>query len=150
MTRKVNQIGIVVKDLDSAMEFYKQFFDVGVINTLEVPNYHCELKGELCTYSMKMGFVMLGDLQIEFIQELEGSSPYSEFIARQGEGVHHLGYYVADFDTELARVADTGIMPYARGELMGLRWAYLDTEASGGGVMHELIEVSQKPAHRKK
>jgi methylmalonyl-CoA/ethylmalonyl-CoA epimerase len=150
MARKINQIGIIVKDMDAAAEFYKKFLGVDQIGTLDVPDATCELKGNPCTYHMIMGFIMLGDLQIELIQEVEGPSPYSEFIARHGEGIQHLGYYIEDLDAELMNAAADGIEVYARGEINGTRWAYLDTEIGGRGVIQEFIEIRKHRPARKK
>ncbi len=148
--RQVGQIGMIVKDIDAAVQFYKRFFGVNQIVAFDVPDAHCELKGKPCTYDMKMGFTMLGDLQVEFIQEVKGPSPYSEFIARHTEGIQHLGYYVDDLDAELASITAAGIGVYAQGELLGTRWAYLDTGTSGGGVIQELLEKHKRRPSRKK
>ena len=43
--------------------------------------------------------------QYELIEPLEGPTTYHEFLAQRGEGLHHLGYYVDDIDTEIARMA---------------------------------------------
>ncbi len=149
MPRKVNQIGIVVKDMDEAINAYKQILDLGAIQVLERPPETCMLRGTETHFRLKTGFAMLEGVQIELIQVLEGRSPHSEFLETRSPGVHHLGFYVNDIDAEMAQVIQAGMGIYARGEFMGARWAYIDTLAIAG-IFQEFIQLPKPRARMKK
>jgi len=138
--RKINQIGIVVKDLDKAVTIFKQILGIDNIQILERPPETCTLNGEETHFRLKTGFAMLEGLQIELIQVVQGRSPHSDFLENRGPGVNHFGYYVDDLETEVTRATQSGIGVYARGEFMGSRWAYLDTFATAG-IFQEFIQL---------
>lgn len=148
MSRKVNQIGIVVKDIEKAVEFYKDFLGIESFNIMERPPESCILHGEKSDFKLKSAFTSVEGLQIELIQVLEGRTLHTEFMEKHGEGLHHFGYYVDDLETELKKMEEQGIQVLSSGEFMGTKWAYLDT-LNPSGAVQELIELP-KPRKRKK
>ncbi len=148
MPRKIDQIGIVVKNMAKAVEFYKKFFNIDDIPVMEAPPASSEIRGEPVQYKLKLGFGRVGDIQIELIEVLEGRSPYSAFLEQGREGFHHVGFYVDDLEGEIARMADIGIQVYARGDIMGTKWAYLDTEIQTG-TTYELITLAKSKYAKK-
>ena len=136
------QIGILVKDLDKAMEYYSAILDVGPwrIAEFDVP----ALKARDQTYSWKarIAFAKLGSIELELIHIVEGRSIHSEFLEKGREGLHHLGFFVSkdEMDTIIEQLSDRGV-GILQGGMSGNkdgRYAYLDTEGIGG-VIFELI-----------
>jgi len=82
---KVDQIGIVVKDIETTMKFYEKMFGIEPFPTVE--SYVNSAK-------LKIGLFQLGEVQIELIQVVEGESIHSRFLEEKGEGLHHLGFFV--------------------------------------------------------
>jgi methylmalonyl-CoA/ethylmalonyl-CoA epimerase len=86
-----------------------------------------------------------GDPGVSYIQLLEPLSPdtpVGKFIARRGEGIHHVGYRVADIREALATVAGTGVRlvdERPRHGSMGASIAFLHP-ADLGGVLTELVQ----------
>jgi methylmalonyl-CoA/ethylmalonyl-CoA epimerase len=86
-----------------------------------------------------------GSLGVSYIQLLEPlgpDTPVGKFIARRGEGIHHVGYGVADVREALATVAGTGIKlvdERPRHGSMGASIAFLHP-ADLGGVLTELVQ----------
>ncbi len=148
MAIKISQIGIVVKDMAKAVEFYKKFFNLNDISVMEMPAGLVEVRGEKLRSKLKMGFGRVGDIQIELIQVMEGRAIYSEFLEQGHEGFHHVGMYVDDLESEITKMGENGIHVLSRGDIMGTKWAYMDTEAQAGTI-YELIEVA-KPKISKK
>ena len=128
---KVDQIGIVVKDIETTMKFYEKMFGIEPFPTVE--SYVNSAK-------LKIGLFQLGEVQIELIQVVEGESIHSRFLEEKGEGLHHLGFFVEDIEKELARLEKEGIKVLERGEVLGtVKFAYLFTEKTLGVVL-ELIQ----------
>jgi len=129
---KIDQIGIVVKDVEGTMKFYEKLFGIETIPTVEV---------KIDSAKLKIGLFQLGEVQIELIQVLEGESVHSRFLKERGEGLHHLAFFVEDVEKELAKLGKEGIKVLERGGVPGaVKFAYLDTEKTLGVVL-ELIQL---------
>ncbi len=147
MARKINQIGIVVKDMDQAVKMYKDMLGVDNFQVLDRPPETCTLRGQEVHFRLRTGFAMLeGGLQIELIHVVEGHSAHSEFLEQHGPGVHHVGFYVEDLEAEIAKATQE---IYARGEFMGTKFVYLDTIATAG-IFQELIQLPKPRVRAKK
>ena len=140
----VQQIGIVVKDMDRAIEYYSSNFGWGPFQIQEVKMKGFTYRGEAGSCRLKMAIAQSGPIEIELIQVLEGETPHTEFLREKGEGLHHLRFSVDDLNAVLAQWAGEGIEPVWQHSMpeIGVSWAYLNTDAVGG-VMVELIEMKE-------
>jgi len=128
---KVDQIGIVVKDMEKYKKFYEKVFGVEPFPTVE---------SVINSAKLKIVLFELGEAEIELIQVLEGESIHSRFLEKRGEGLHHLGFFVKDIEKELAMLEKEGIRVLERGKVLEtVKFAYLDTEKTLGVVL-ELIQ----------
>jgi len=137
----VEQIGIVVRDLDRAMEYYTSTFGWGPFEVHIADLNGVLYRGQLSDCKLKLAMTRSGPIEIELIQVLEGETPHTEFLRERGEGLHHLRFRIPDLDTILAEWAKLGIRPIWSKSYpeFGVAFAYMDTTAIGG-VMTELIE----------
>lgn len=137
----VDQIGIVVEDVDKAVEFYSSVFGWGPFEIREFDNRGFIYRGRPVDCRLKMGFVRSGSVEIELIQVLEGEAPYTDFLREKGEGLHHLRFQVDDLDGMVAELAREGIEPEFHKSFpeLGIKFAYLSSDKIGG-VIFELIE----------
>jgi catechol 2,3-dioxygenase-like lactoylglutathione lyase family enzyme len=140
---RLGQVGIVVKDIDKTIEYYQGTLGIGPWAVFKGEPAWCrESCGEVTT-SGKIAMAQVGPVQIELIQILEGRSVYADLLG-EGEGLHHLGFFVRDIDKRLQAAKDAGIEVIQHGLLkqMGLtiEYAYLDTLATGGVIM-EFIQA---------
>jgi methylmalonyl-CoA/ethylmalonyl-CoA epimerase len=79
---------------------------------------------------------------VQLLEPLGPDSPVGKFLARRGEGIHHVGYGVADVRAALAAISATGIRlidERPRHGSMGASIAFLHP-ADVGGVLTELVE----------
>jgi catechol 2,3-dioxygenase-like lactoylglutathione lyase family enzyme len=139
MEWKLRQVGVVVKDLDKAIEYYSSVFGIEPFRKTEVLLPKAEVRGKPCQLPLKLAFARLGEISLELIQAEPGENIYWEFLQSKGEGLHHLGFYVEDLNTELAPLKAKGVQVLQSGVTDGGGFAYLDSTAFGGSIL-ELIQ----------
>ena len=141
----VEQIGIVVKDVDKAIEYYSSNFGWGPFRVREVKLDEFIYRGKPGRCRLKIAFTKSGPIEIELIQVLEGETPHTEFLREKGEGLQHLRFRVDDLDKTLAELAKEGIHPIFHQHLpdLGTAFAYLNSDKIGG-VMFELFEQKSR------
>jgi len=94
---KIEHIGIAVKDLESSNLLFKKLFGV--------PHYKTET---VESEGVKTSFFKTGTNKIELLEATNTDSPIAKFIARKGEGVHHIAFDVDDIELEIKRLQDEG------------------------------------------
>lgn len=133
------QVGVVVKDIDQAMHYYSTTFGIGPFRVIDFDFPDATLHGKPVSLKLRIALARMGPVQFELIEVPEGDNIYREFLDAKGEGLHHLGFRVADLDDEVAKLAPLGIGVLQGGKADGGGFAYLDTEGIGG-VIFELIQ----------
>jgi len=133
----LDQVCIVVRDMDKAIDYYGSVFGLGPFYVIEMPtemNYH----GQASKCRLKMAFALAGAIEIELIQVLEGETPHIEHLKEKGEGLFHLRFRVNDLDGTLAELAKEGIEPIWYDRRPGGVMAYLNSHKVCG-VRFELV-----------
>jgi len=133
----VGQIGVVVEDLDRTIAFYQSTFGIGPFDIREVGAPNVWDRGQEKAIKARLGFATLGHVELELIQILEGDSLHLEFLRKHGEGIHHLGFFVKDFQAKLEQAKAMGFEAL-QVDPFGQAYAYLDTRQPGG-IIFELI-----------
>lgn len=134
MDRKLVHVGIAVKSLADSVSVYKKLFPQDDVRIEDVADQR-----------VKVAFFRTGACSVELTEATDPQSPIGKFIARRGEGVHHLSFEVDDLQAELDRLRGEGfrlIDEQPRMGAGGYRIAFLHP-ASTSGV---LIELSEKAA----
>src|SRR5262249_61540910 len=86
----VSQVSLVVSDLHRTMErYYEAFGWEGwrVFDHVEPVHHGTELRGKPVAYSLRGAEVMVGDLNFELLEPLEGPSLWREVLGARGAGV---------------------------------------------------------------
>jgi methylmalonyl-CoA/ethylmalonyl-CoA epimerase len=140
-----SQIGIVVRDVNAAVERWRRFWGIDDWTIVEngPANMHgLHYRGEPADFSMRLA-LSGSDPQLELLQPLEGPSILADWLERRGEGLHHLGVEVASVDETIAQMKAAGIKCVQHGYGFGAdgsgAFAYFDTEAELGFLV-EAIE----------
>lgn len=131
MLEAVDHVGIAVRDLDAAISFYESTFGVSFTYRHTVEEQGVE---------EAMGRV--GESWIQLLRPLSRETPVGRFIERRGEGVHHVGYRVADVAAALGSLREQGIElidDHPRPGSRGAAIAFLHPR-SVGGVLTELVQ----------
>lgn len=130
---KLNQVGLVVKDVRKVAENYWNILGIGPWNimTMRSPDIYGKYGGKPAYFGLKVGLVQVGPLELELMEPLEGPSCMSDFLADYGEGVQHLQYTVGSAD-ELGKHIDilvkNGFPLIMDGYVADNgRWAFVDT-----------------------
>ncbi len=139
------QVGVVVKNLDQAIDYYTKTFGVGPFQTIEFAPAQHWVKGKPTPIRLNIGMCQWGPLQLELIEPLEGDAPHKWFLEKKGEGMQHLGFIVDNYDEWLDYLRGKGpnILMNAETDVEGMghiRAAYLESDGIGG-VLFELIEI---------
>lgn len=83
-----------------------------------------------------------GGSYVQLLEPLSDDTPVGRFIARRGEGIHHIGYAVADVTAALAEIGGNGVRlidSRPRHGSMGASIAFLHP-GDLGGVLTELVQ----------
>jgi catechol 2,3-dioxygenase-like lactoylglutathione lyase family enzyme len=137
---KFNQIGVVVKDLEKAIEFYSTNFGIGPFRIINPPNWEIILRGKPKTIHARIAVTDNKDfgVQFELIEVPEDETIYSEFARTCGEGLHHLGFGVENFEEEVTEWKKQGFKVIQRSKPGSSgSWAYMDTNKVAG-IIFEL------------
>jgi methylmalonyl-CoA/ethylmalonyl-CoA epimerase len=129
---RIEHIGIAVKDLESAIGTYEKLLGVRCYAVEEVPDQH-----------VRTAFFRLGESKIELLESTSPDGPIAKFIAKRGEGVHHIGYAVGDIHTTLRDLASGGVRlidSEPRKGAEGLSIAFIHPQ-SACGVLTEITDI---------
>jgi methylmalonyl-CoA epimerase len=98
MLRQISHLGLAVKDLDAAIRLYEGVFGLKV-------KHRWVAEAD----RMEAASFRVGAIEIELMQPLGEDSPVGRFIARRGEGIHHIAYKVDDVAEALTKARESGI-----------------------------------------
>jgi methylmalonyl-CoA/ethylmalonyl-CoA epimerase len=95
--KKVEHIGIAVRDLTLSIPLWERLLDT-----------HCYKTEEVDSEKVTTAFFQKGETKIELLQGQGPDSVINRFIEKKGEGMHHIAFEVADIHAEMKRLADAG------------------------------------------
>lgn len=96
--KKIEHIGIAVKSIDKALEFYEGVLGLECYNVEEVADQ-----------KVKTAFLKVGEVKIELLESTAEDGPVAKFIERRGEGIHHIAYNVDHVNNALNEAASKEI-----------------------------------------
>jgi methylmalonyl-CoA/ethylmalonyl-CoA epimerase len=130
----IDHLGIAVKSLEAAKQFYR--------------NLGLEIHGEetVDAEKVKLAMVPLGESRIELLEPTSEDSPIAKFLAKRGEGLHHVALHVTDLTHTVERMKQAGTR-FITDEIKigagGHAYVFVHP-ASAGGVLLELCEEVPK------
>ena len=135
----ISQVGIVVKDLDKAINYYEDVLGLGPFVKPEITYTEKFYYGKPVNSIWKMAFASLGPVELELDQPVTGPSIFNDFLETYGEGIHHFGFDIKNLDEKLKVCEKLGIKVLQSGRTLHGGFALLDTRKTGG-VIFELIQ----------
>ena len=94
---KIEHIGIAVKNLEASNALFASLFGKA--------HYKVE---EVKSEGVKTSFFDVGPNKIELLEATNPDSPIAKFIAKKGEGIHHIAFAVTDIKAEIKRLKEEG------------------------------------------
>jgi len=98
LLREVDHVGIAVEDLEAAIEEYRRAFGIEPAHRERVEHQGVD--------EVLFG---VGTSFIQLLGSLGPDTPVGRFLARRGEGIHHIAYRVDDVEAALAALRDAGV-----------------------------------------
>lgn len=132
MIKRMNHLAVVVEDLAVALAFWNTALGLPLARTEENP-------GE----NVNIAFLPLGESEIELLEPTDPDSGIGKYLARKGQGMHHVCLEVDDIDATIERLVAHGVemindTPKVRDE--GTRYAFVHPKSTHG-VLVELYEL---------
>lgn len=97
MLKKVEHIGIAVKNLQESNELFKKLFGKDAYKLEKVESE-----------KVSTSFFMMGETKIELLEAQNENSAIAKFIEKRGEGIHHMAFEVDDIYAEIKRLQAEG------------------------------------------
>ena len=128
---KVEHIGIAVNDLQSAGSLYEKLLNTKIYKVEDV-----------LSENVKTAFLQNGPNKIELLEATSVDSPIAKFIAKKGEGIHHIAFEVDDIEQEMARLKQEGFVLLNDKPKPGAdnKWVCFVHPKSTNGVLIELCQ----------
>lgn len=98
MIQKVDHIGIAVRSLEETIPYYENALGMKLLKTEEV-----------ASQMVKTAFFEAGETHVELLEATSEESPIAKFIAKNGEGIHHVAFGTDDITGQLKQASDAGI-----------------------------------------
>jgi methylmalonyl-CoA epimerase len=127
MLNGINHIGIAVKDLEASKERYAQLF--------RIEHFHEET---VEMQKVRIASFSLNGVLIELTAAISEDSPIAQFIAKRGEGIHHIAFTSDAIKDDLAHAKEHGIRLINEHPLPGahdMNIAFLHPSSTGGVLM---------------
>lgn len=97
--RKVEHIGIAVKSLQEAIPLYEKLLNTACYKTELVESE-----------KVNTAFYQVGENKVELLESTDPDGVIAKFIAKKGEGLHHIAFDVADIHAEMKRLQADGFV----------------------------------------
>ncbi|HDN74522.1 MAG TPA: methylmalonyl-CoA epimerase [Archaeoglobus sp.] len=130
MVRKIDHVGIAVKNLEEAIKTYRAL-------GLEVSEIE-----EVKEQKVRVAMLPVGESRIELLEATSPDSAIAKFIERRGEGIHHLAINVSNIDEALKNAKDSGLTLIDEKPRMGAggkKVAFVHPKSTHG-VLLEFVE----------
>ena len=92
------QLGIIVRDLEKAMQDYSALLSIGPWEIFDVREMNC-----------RAAIAMLGTVEVELIQPLGDEGTIRKLFGDDEASFNHVGFYIDDPDAQIARFEELGV-----------------------------------------
>jgi methylmalonyl-CoA/ethylmalonyl-CoA epimerase len=128
---RIDQIAIAVEDLDETLALYERAFGL-------TPEYRERVESD----GVEEAMLNVGGVYIQLLQATRDDSPIAKYLAKNGPGLHHVGFGVSSVDGALDHLRSEGVrlideQPRPGGG--GHTVAFVHPKGTGG-VLVELVE----------
>ena len=132
MITRIDHIGIAVTNVTDALQFFQDALGIQLDHIAQEEGGRTQV-----------AFMPVGASDVELVEPQDTESGLAKYLAKRGEGVHHICFEVSDIDEALARLKEHGaqlIDEMPRRNAKGMRYAFVHPKSAHG----VLIELYQK------
>jgi methylmalonyl-CoA/ethylmalonyl-CoA epimerase len=133
IVKKVDHIGIAVKNLDETIPYYTETLGLKVLKIEEV-----------ASESVRVAFIDAGNVKLELLEPMSDQSAIHSFIEKKGEGIHHIAFGVEGIEERMNELREKGVRILNEQPKIGAggaQVAFLHPKSSFG-VLYELCDKS--------
>jgi methylmalonyl-CoA/ethylmalonyl-CoA epimerase len=94
----IEHLGIAVENLEESIKYYE-----------DVLGMTCYSIEEVVDQKVKTAFFLVGNTKIELLESTSPDGPIGKFIAKKGQGIHHIAFAVEDTNTALKLAEERGV-----------------------------------------
>lgn len=133
--RKIEHIGIAVRDLKESSVLFEKL--------LGTPAYKTE---EVTSEGVRTAFFQSGLNKVELLEATSETSPIARFLEKRGEGIHHVAFEVDDLQAEISRLQEAGFTLINETPKLGAdqKWVVFLHPKTTGGVLIELCQDNRE------
>lgn len=131
MLEKINHLGIAVTSIEEAIPWYRDTLGM-VFGGME----------EVAEQKVRVAFFQIGETKLELLEPTAEDSPIAMFLAKNGQGIHHVAYEVKDIEEAIRQMEKAGARMIDKTPRMGAhgtRIAFVHPKSSSG-VLTELCQ----------
>jgi methylmalonyl-CoA/ethylmalonyl-CoA epimerase len=131
---KIDHLGIAVRSISDSLGFYCEALEMELAATETIEDQ-----------GVRVALLPVGESRIELLEPLADDTPVGRFVAKRGEGLHHICYEVDDLASRIEDLKSRGVRVldgYPRRGAEGKLVAFLHP-ASASGVLVELVEKAR-------
>lgn len=143
---KVGQIGMVVRDAKRSAEYFSKLYNIKPWYRAKFSHKETIYRGKHIDLDLDILIGFCGGVEIELIQvKNDVENIYSDILKKQDGGIHHIGFFIKEYDRKLASMKSLGVEPLQWGTLKTTggavtRYVYFDTVKTCGTIT-EFIET---------
>jgi len=134
MLKQIDHIAIVVQDMEAALKVYRDALGLSLARVEDVP-----------AEGVKVAFLPMpeGDGEVELVQPTDEESGIARFLAKRGQGIHHICFRVDDIQAAMDHVTANGLQVIEdepRVGSQGQKYVFIHPK-SAHGVLIELYQL---------
>ena len=133
--KNVDHIGIAVRSIEKTLPFYTKILGFSCLGIEEVESEQ-----------VRVAFIAVNNVKIELLEPIHETSTIAAFIAKRGEGVHHIAFGVTAIEERIAELKENGIQMIQEKPKQGAggsQVVFLHPKSTYG-VLYELLQTAEE------
>lgn len=130
--KAINHVAVVVEDMDKSLAFWRDALGIDLHELRDVP-----------AEKSRVAFLPLAGAEVELVMPTTDDSGIAKYLAKRGQGMHHLCLEVDDIDSMMTQLRSKNIRlinEEPRTAADGKKYAFIHPESTGG-VLVELYQI---------
>ena len=130
--KAINHVAVVVEDMEKSLAFWRDALGINLHELRDVP-----------AEKSQVAFLPLAGAEVELVMPTTDDSGIAKYLAKRGQGMHHLCLEVDDIEGMIVQLKEKNIRlinEEPRTAEDGKKYAFIHPESTGG-VLVELYQI---------